>query len=142
MKKYRPTLLYIVKIFGLIIGAAVAVFIVSLFLDVISFLVQSSIFEKSVAIFLIFLLVVAAFLIIRSNNPAISLDDNYIIIGRQQIQYDQIKAFYAAKGGSEPYIIINDGTKIDLEISWFSKKDRSEIEKTILEKIESRTKQT
>ncbi|MFD2563745.1 hypothetical protein [Aquimarina rubra] len=140
MKKYRPTLLYIIKIFGLVVGAAFCVFIISLFTNIISFFVESSFFEKVIFILLIAVLVLAAFQIIRSNNPTIILDNNHMMIGRQKLNYDQIKKFYPAKGGSEPYLVTKAGHKIDLEISWFGKNDRAEIENIILEKVQSLTK--
>ncbi|WP_299433040.1 hypothetical protein [uncultured Aquimarina sp.] len=142
MKQYRPTLLYSIKIFGLVVGAGFSVFIFSLFLDIVSFFVESSLFEKIIFILLIIVFIGAAFLIIRSNNPSISFNKDYMTIGRQEIAYDFIENLYPAKGGSEPYIITTDGEKIDLEISWFRKKDRIEIEKIILEKIQPFTKQT
>jgi len=142
MKQYRPTLLYIIKIFGLIVGAGFSIFILSLFLDIVSFFVESSFFEKIIFILLIVVYIGAAFLIIRSNNPSISFNTDYMTIGRQEIAYDAIENLYPARGGSEPYIITTDGDKIDLETSWFKKKDRIEIEEIISEKIQSFTKRT
>lgn len=141
MKQYRPTWQYILKIFGLVVGAAFSIFILNIFLDVISIFIKSSLFEKSVFIFLIILLIVAAFLIIRANNPTIIFTNDYIRVGRQEIRYDQIQKFYTAKGGSEPYILTKEGHKVDLEISWFTKKDRIEIENMVLEKIQQNIKQ-
>ncbi|MHA7055635.1 hypothetical protein ACWGOQ_0000330 [Aquimarina sp. M1] len=141
MKQYRPTSLYVIKIFGLVVGAAFCIFIISLFIDIITFFVESSFFEKVTFIILMTLFIIAAFLIIRSNNPMISFDNDYIYIGRQKVRYNQVKKFFPAKGGSEPYIITKDGHKIDLETSWFRKKDRIEIERTILEKVQSHAKQ-
>ncbi|SEM05593.1 hypothetical protein SAMN04487910_3994 [Aquimarina amphilecti] len=141
MKQYRPTLLYAIKIFGLIVCAGFGIFIISIFLNIVSLFVASSFFEKVIVILLIILFVISAFLIIRSNNPAIVTYEDYIRIGRQDVPYNTIQNFYIAKGGSEPYVVTKDGEKIDLEISWLSKKDRIEIEKVILENIESLTKQ-
>ncbi|AXT57638.1 hypothetical protein D1815_18465 [Aquimarina sp. AD1] len=141
MKQYRPTLLYAIKIFGLIVCAGFGVFIISVFLNIVSFFIASSIFEKIITVVLIALFIISAFLIIRSNNPGITTYEDYINIGNQDIPYNLIQSFYPAKGGSEPYVITTDGEKIDLEISWLSKKDRIEIEKTILENIKPLTKQ-
>lgn len=135
MKTYNATILYVIKIFGLIICAGFAVFIMSLFINIVSFFIESSLFEKVIASILTFLFVIAAFLIIRSNNPSISFNEKYMRIGRQEIPYEIIASFHSAKGGSEPYLLTKKGNKIDLEISWFRKKDRLEIEKTLLEKI-------
>ncbi|WP_299258475.1 hypothetical protein [uncultured Aquimarina sp.] len=142
MKQYRPTFLYAIKIFGLVVGAGFSIFIISIFLDIVTFFVESSFFEKAIFTLLIVAFVFAAFLIIRSNRPTISFYNDYMIIGRQEVTYDIIKNFYPAKGGSEPYIVTKDEYKIDLEISWFRKKDRAEIEKIILEKIQPLTKQS
>ncbi len=142
MKQYRPTIFYIIKIFGLVVGAAFSIFICSLFLDIVSFFVESSFFEQLILVLLILAFVVAAFLIIRSNNPTISFATKHMIIGKLEVPYDQIENFYPAKGGSEPYVITKDGDKIDLEISWFRKKDREEIERIILEKTQLFTKRS
>ena len=141
MKQYRPTLVYIIKIFGLIIGAAFSIFIISLFINIISFFVESSLFEKIILILLTALFITAIFLIIRSNNPSISFKNDSLLIGRQEISFDQIEKFHPSKGGSEPYIVTKDGLKIDIETSWFRKKDRLEIEQIIVEKIQLFIKQ-
>ena len=140
MIRYRPTLLYVIKIFGLIICAAFSIFIISVFIDIVTFFVKSSFFEKISGIFLLLVLLIAAIRIIRSNNPSISFANDYMIVGYQEVKYDDIKKFYPSKGGSEPYIITKDNHKIDLEISWFRKKDRLEIEKGIAEKMNLSTK--
>ncbi|MBW1298448.1 hypothetical protein [Aquimarina litoralis] len=137
MKTYRATILYAIKIFGLIVCAGFAVFIISLFINIVSFFIESSFFEKIVISILFILFVIAAFQIIRSNNPSISFDENHMLIGRHEILYSEIENFHPAKGGSEPYITTKSGGKIDLEISWFRKRDRIAIEKTLSEKIKS-----
>ncbi|MDH7447536.1 hypothetical protein [Aquimarina sp. 2201CG14-23] len=141
MKQYRPTLLYFIKIFGLIILALFSVFIISLFFDIIAYFVQSSLFEKLLFAILILVCIGVSFMIIRSNNPSIRLGQDTMIIGQEEISYHRIENFYPSKGGSEPYILTKDGRRIDLEISWFRKKDRVTIEQVILERINSDTKQ-
>lgn len=135
MKTYHASILYAIKIFGLIVCAGFAVFIISLFINIVSFFIESSLFEKIVVGILGTSFLIAAFLIIRSNNPSISFHQKYMRIGRQEIPYEIIASFHSAKGGSEPYLLTKQGNKIDLEISWFRKKDRLEIEKTLIEKI-------
>ncbi len=135
MKHYRPTWLYIIKLFGLIVLAAMSIFIFSIFFDIVGYFVKSSLFEKIIAIVLNIVLVIAAYFIIKANNLKVKIGEDTMIIGHQTVPYDQIEYFFPAKGGSEPYIITKEGIKIDLEISWFSKKDRIEIKNSILEKI-------
>ena len=47
----------------------------------------------------------------------------------------EIKSFHPARGGSEPYLIFNNGERVDLEVSWLNSSDRREIEARLKELI-------
>jgi len=121
----------------MIVLAGISVFILGIFFDILGYFMRSSLFEQILWGILIFILIIAAYLIIKANNPVIKLGEEDMVIGHQMIPYDQVESYFPSKGGSEPYIITKEGTKMDLEISWFSKKDRIEIKNTILEKIKT-----
>ncbi|MDY8136942.1 hypothetical protein [Aquimarina sp. 2201CG5-10] len=137
MKTYKPSLLYLIKIFGLLVFASFSVLIFNLFFDVIGYFLKSSLFELIILIVVIILFVITSYFSILSNNPIIKFSDTHIIASNQEIAYDQIRDFFPSKGGSEPYIITSEGIRVDLQLSWFRKKDRIEIEDTLLKKIES-----
>ncbi|MEW7289119.1 hypothetical protein [Aquimarina sp. 2304DJ70-9] len=131
MKTFKPTSLYIIKILGLIIGTSISIFGITFFIGI------------SIMASLLILLIVLIFIytILKSNKPAIQLSNTNININEVNIEYDQIESFHSSKGASEPYIISKSGEKIDLELSWFKKKDQAEIESMILEKIKSLNKE-
>ncbi|MBQ4818915.1 hypothetical protein [Aquimarina sp. MMG016] len=135
MKTYKPTLLYFIKIFGLIVFVLFSIFIISLFFDIIAYFLKSSWYELAVIILVNILFLVGSYFTIISNNPIIKFRDTYVIIGNQDIKYAEIEDFFSSKGGSEPYIMTSGGSRIDLQLSWFRKKDRIEIENTLKEKI-------
>lgn len=65
----------------------------------------------------------------------LGVDDQYIYLSNNAYKFENIRSFNAAKGGSEPYIELHNNLKIDLPISWLSKKDQVEIEQFLNRKI-------
>ena len=52
---------------------------------------------------------------------------------RKTIEFSEIAKFKKASGGSEPELVFKDGKEYPIELSWFLKNDRKEIE-AILDK--------
>ncbi|NER12914.1 hypothetical protein GWK08_05655 [Leptobacterium flavescens] len=73
----------------------------------------------------------AIFIVILSNKPVIIFEDEAIIYRYKKIFFSDIASFHPARGGSEPYIITKGQKRVDLELSWLTKKDRDEIEATL-----------
>jgi len=137
MKTYKPVWLYFLKIVGLIFCALVASFFVYLLLSSVTFFIKSPMLDQIFKIVVILIFSIAILLIVRGNNPRIRLNSDFFVISGHQFYYAQIKEYTPSKGGSEPYLITKEGNKIDVELSWFKKKDRLEIEKILLEKIKA-----
>ncbi len=125
MKTFKPNTMYTFKTLGLIVGVSISIFIFA-------YGSKNSILT---ILPLLSLTVTLNYLIFKYNRPTFEFQDHAININGMIIKYDQIKSFHPAKGGSEPYVITTTGDKIDLELSWLKKSDRTEIENTILEKI-------
>lgn len=135
-KVYKPTILYIIKIFGLIVFLAFTLGVISIFFDLFNYFLHSSVFELSIMIIAGALLVIGSYFIVISNNPIIKLEDKRMTIGHYTIDFENIKTFSGSKGGSEPFLITKDNDRIDLQLSWFSKKDQDEIAQLLQEKIQ------
>lgn len=91
--------------------------------------------EYTINGFVILFSILIILLIILRNKPKIVLNDTYIRTNRFKKEFTEIKTYNPARGGSEPFFITHDNKQYDLELSWFSKSDREEIEKIILTKI-------
>lgn len=136
MKIYKPTLLYLFKIVGLLLSTILLICIFGFFYkvsEVIIVLWQGNEII-SLCIGIVFIVI---FFFSNTTNPAIIIEKEHLKINNQYVRFDQIKAFFNAKGGSEPYIITKKGKKIDIELSWFRKKDRIEIKNIIRGKIKN-----
>lgn len=81
-------------------------------------------------IFIVFLLIFL-FMQLTGKKPDFEFHDDGFKYKRKQFKYTDIKSFNPAQGGSEPEIIFQDNTTYVIELSWFSKKDRQEIEHII-----------
>ena len=49
--------------------------------------------------------------------------------------YSEIKRYEISRGGSEPYLLLKTGRRIDLNISWLKKEEQQEIAKSLQERI-------
>lgn len=81
--------------------------------------------------------VIIVLLLLLRNKPKFVLSETKIKTNRFSLQYKNIKGYYPSKGASEPYLMTVDGKRYDLELSWFSKKDRLNIVETIKANIEA-----
>lgn len=135
-KLYKPVQLYLLKTLGLS-GAVIGgfVFIYFFYALLTSNLPLILIIIINV-IFGIFCLIAILFIILNLLNgkPTIKISEEYIQLKSIRIPFKNILEYKKAKGGSEPEIVTEDRTYI-LELSWFKKKDRKEIEEVILQKL-------
>lgn len=65
------------------------------------------------------------------GNFVIGISDKSIVTRHAAYSISEISSFNIARGGSEPYLILKNGKRIDLEISWLNKNDRVEVERRI-----------
>ena len=49
--------------------------------------------------------------------------------------YSEIARYEISRGGSEPYLILKNGRRVDLNVSWLTKEEQLEIEKYLQERI-------
>lgn len=49
--------------------------------------------------------------------------------------YQEIKSYEVSRGGSEPYLILTNGKRVDLNISWLKKEEKQEIEEYLQKRI-------
>ena len=49
--------------------------------------------------------------------------------------YNEIKRYEISRGGSEPYLLLKTGRRIDLNISWLKKSEQQEIEMYLQKRI-------
>lgn len=76
-------------------------------------------------------------LILLRGKPAVTLSNKTLRTNRFKRDFEQLKSYHPSKGGSEPFVISHDGKQFDIELSWFSKKDRKAIEAFISQQITS-----
>ncbi len=140
IKTFKASNLYYGKIFLLVVMVAVGYllydFIIISLLGNIKALWALVTMYVLIGIFLLLALFVIYF-VVTSNKPVVALAEDYVQYKYRKIMYKDISAFNPSKGGSEPFIVTKENKQIDLELSWLSKKDRIEIEETILKKIAS-----
>ncbi|GAA4276701.1 hypothetical protein [Aquimarina mytili] len=131
MKTFKPTVLYIIKALGSLIGISISVFVLNFFVNI----------STTTTLLLVFIALVFSYISFRYSKPTIQLCDSTITINELITEYEQIENYFPSKGGSEPYIVTKNGEKIDLELSWLKKKDQTEIESMILKKIKPLNKE-
>lgn len=132
---YKPTVLYLIKILGLIVFVVAAAVMIGIFFDVPNFLFKSQWYERAILFFCVIMILLGSYFTIVANNPTIICTDSTIHIGVIELSYDEIDSFFESKGGSEPYVLTKDQERIDLQLSWFTKKDQIEITTILKEKI-------
>lgn len=74
-------------------------------------------------------------LILLRGKPKVTLNEKTLRTNRFKKDFSEIKSYHKGKGGSEPFIISHEGKQYDIELSWFSKRDRKEIEAFITERV-------
>ncbi|WP_430410491.1 hypothetical protein [Kordia sp.] len=141
-KKYYSQLAYFVKAILVIVVIGVTFYIITAFSDAIAEWFSIKLRKNLVVIeyvingFFGLIAFVSIAIILLRGKPQITLTNKTLRTNRFKRDFSKIKLYQKGKGGSEPYIITHDKQQFDIELSWFSKRDRKEIESIILRQIE------
>lgn len=140
-KKYYSQADYFLKAILVIVVIGVTFFIITQFSDAIAQEISIKLRKNLVIIEYVMngVFGIIAFgsilLILLRGKPAITLNYKTLRTNRFKKDFADIKSYHPGRGGSEPYVISHDGKQYDLELSWFSKNDRKEIETFIQERM-------
>ena len=142
-KKYYSQFAYFIKIIFIVILLAVAFY----FFTEASYKIakELSIFfrrdfivmEYSLNALAGIILGAAILLVGVRGKPQITINATTLRTNRFKRDFSELKSYHTGRGGSEPYVISHDGKQLDIELSWFSKRDRKEIEAFIIQQIET-----
>lgn len=142
-KKYYSQFAYFIKVVFIIILLGLAFYFVTEASDLIAEKFSRA-FRKNMVIteyvlngFVGIIIGLAILLVLFRGKPQVSINDKTLRTNRFKRDFSQIKSYHKGRGGSEPYVITHDGKQLDIELSWFSKRDREEIESIILRKLEA-----
>ena len=133
-KKYVPTILYIVKILATIFLTVLGFLIFDFGLSFLGFVIPNMILIIIKVVLLVMCIGVIV-LTLMNAVPVIKVSEIAITIKGIPRRYIDIQYYRKALGGSEPYLILKDGRRIDIELSWFRKKDQQEIEQVLINKV-------
>ena len=75
------------------------------------------------------------FMIATSKTPSFLFSEEGFKYKYKKVAYSDIESLIPAKGGSEPELVLKNGSTLVLELSWFLKNDRTLILKTITDNI-------
>jgi len=133
-KEFKATYLYIIKAVMLFAAVITAFLVFNFLMMLLQALIPVWLFYIINGIFTIFLLVFL-FMQLTAKKPGFTFDETGFKYKRKHIKYTDIKRFIPAQGGSEPEIVFHDNNTHVVELSWFVKKDRQEIEQIIASNI-------
>ncbi|MEM6721874.1 MAG: hypothetical protein AAF611_21275 [Bacteroidota bacterium] len=142
-KKYYSQLAYFFKMIFIIILLGVFYYFVTELADKIAqelsikFRKNLVFIEYTLNIIFGIVILLIILLIVFRGKPQITINDTTIRTNRFKKNFDELATYHPSKGGSEPYVISKDGKQYDIELSWFSKKDRREIEAFLKERIQT-----
>jgi len=141
VQRYYSQADYFIKAALVIMVIGVTFFIITEFADKIAEEISIKLRKNLVAIeyiingvFGVIAFVSIAVILLR-GKPAVTLSQKTLRTNRFKRDFAQLKSYHPSKGGSEPFVISHDGKQFDIELSWFSKKDRNAIEAFILQQI-------
>lgn len=136
-KSYKPTQLYFLKTIGLTTATIAAFVFFYFFYSLFTISLPKIAIIVINILFGIFLLIALLFIVLNilKGKPTLHLAEDYIKIKYKKIPFEEIKAYRKSKGGSEPEIVTTDNKTYILELSWFTKKDKAEIEAYLISKI-------
>ncbi len=129
-KEYKATYSYILKSIMLFAAVITGFLILNFIIMLLNFIIPIWLMYVLNVVFALFILLFL-FMQLTSKKPGFIFNENGFKYKRKEIKYSEIKSFIPAQGGSEPEIVFNDNSTYVLELSWFLKKDRQEIENTI-----------
>lgn len=141
-KRYYSQLAYLIKIIFIVIFLGLAYFFMTVASHKLAAELSMALRKNLVIIeytlngIVGIILGLAILLILLRWKPQVSINDKTLRTNRFKRDFSEIKSYHKGRGGSEPYVITHDGKQLDLELSWFSKRDREEIESIILRNLE------
>lgn len=128
-KVYKATNFYYFKMILLIV---IILLISNMYIFIFStFLNLGYVVDMIIAIIFGLISLFAIYIVIISNKPVVSIEQNTLKYRYHKFLFSEIDSFHPSRGGSEPYIITKEGKRIDMELSWLRKQDRQEIEEII-----------
>jgi len=133
-KEFKATYLYIIKAVMLFAAVITAFLVFNFIMMLLNAIIPIWLFYTLNIIFSLFTLLFL-FMQLTSKKPMFKFDETGFKYKRKQIKYTDIKHFIPAQGGSEPEIVFHDNNTYVIELSWFLKKDRQEIEQIIATNI-------
>ena len=71
----------------------------------------------------------------RGINFIIGFGRDKVTVKEEDFFYDEIKRYEISRGGSEPYLILKNGRRVDFHISWLTKEEQLEIAKHLQKRI-------
>jgi hypothetical protein len=142
-KKYYSQLAYLIKVILIVVVIGVFFYIITQLSDKLAETLSMK-FRKNLVFIkytldIIFGIIGLLFilLILLRGKPQITINETRIKTNRFRKNFDELASYHPSRGGSEPYVISKDGKQYDIELSWFSKKDRQEIESFLQERIKT-----
>lgn len=138
-KEYVANYFYYYKSILILLTIVAAYFTASLFANFVGkqsamlFKVNPELGIRIFEIIMIVLCIAIAGLIILRKKPKIVITEEMIKTNRFSIRFASIASYNRGRGGSEAYFLTKSNKRKDLELSWFTKADREEIE-TYIEK--------
>ena len=133
-KEFKATYLYIIKAIMVFAAVITSFLVFNFIMMILNALIPTWLFYTLNVVFILFTLLFL-FLQLTSKKPGFIFHDDGFKYKRKNIQYTEIKRFIPAQGGSEPEVVFHDNNTYVLELSWFLKKDRQEIEQIIATNI-------
>lgn len=133
-KEFNATYLYIIKAVMLFAAVITGFLVLNFIMMLLNALIPIWLFYILNVVFILFTLLFL-FMQLTSKKPGFVFHDDGFKYKRKTIQYSDIKTFIPAQGGSEPEVVFKNNSSQVLELSWFLKKDRKEIQKIIATNI-------
>jgi len=133
-KEFKATYLYIIKTVMLFAAVITSFLVFNFIMMLLNALIPIWLFYT---LNVIFVLVTLLFLFMQltSKKPGFVFYDEGFKYKRKHIKYSEIKRLIPGQGGSEPEIVFHDDNTYVIELSWFLKQDRQEIEQIIATNI-------
>jgi len=133
-KEFKATSLYIIKAVMLFAAVITSFLVFNFIMMLLNAFIPVWLFYILNVVFVLFTLLFL-FMQLTAKKPGFVFHEDGFKYKRKNIQYTEIKSFTPTQGGSEPEVVFHDNNTHVLELSWFSKKDRQEIEHIIATNI-------
>lgn len=133
-KTYKATYLYVIKTVMMFAAMVTAFLAFNFGMMMLNAMIPFWVFIV-VNVILSLFTIIFLFMQLTAKAPMFIFSDDGFTYKRKTIAFTEIATFKAASGGSEPELVFKDGKEYPLELSWFLKKDRKEIEAILEERI-------